>query len=62
LLARRLELRGKLSAADRLDRLARITPRTASRLDAAGEVATVPVDELVAGDHIRVLLGRDPAG
>ena len=32
LLARRWELRGKLSAADRLERLARITPRTASRL------------------------------
>ncbi|MEN8206909.1 MAG: heavy metal translocating P-type ATPase [Pseudomonadota bacterium] len=57
LLARRLELRGKLSAADRLDRLARITPRTASRLEAAGEIMTVPVDELAAGDLIRVLPG-----
>ncbi|MEN8108353.1 MAG: heavy metal translocating P-type ATPase [Pseudomonadota bacterium] len=58
LLARRLELRGKLSAADRLDRLARITPRTASRLDAAGAVAAVPVDELAAGDHLRLLPGE----
>ena len=58
LLARRLELRGKLSAADRLDRLARVTPRTASRLDAAGELTTVPVDELAAGDRIRVLPGE----
>jgi Cu2+-exporting ATPase len=58
LLARRWELRGKLSAADRLDRLARITPRTASRLDAAGEVTAVPVDELAVGDLIRLLPGE----
>jgi len=58
LLARRRELRGKLSAANRLDRLARITPRTASRLDAAAEVATVPVDELAVGDLIRLLPGE----
>jgi len=57
LLARRWELRGKLSAADRLERLARITPRTASRLDAAGEVVTVPVHELAAGELIRLLPG-----
>jgi Cu2+-exporting ATPase len=58
LLARRWELRGKLSAADRLDRLARITPRTASRLDAAGEVTAVPVDELAVGDLVRLLPGE----
>ena len=58
LLARRLELRGKLSAADRLDRLARITPRTASRLDTAGAVTDVAVDELAAGDRIRLLPGE----
>ena len=58
LLARRRELRGKLSAANRLDRLARITPHTASRLDADGEVMTVPVDELAVGDLIRVLPGE----
>jgi Cu2+-exporting ATPase len=57
LLARRWELRGKLSAANRLDRLARITPRTATRLDADAEVTTVPVDELVVGDLIRLLPG-----
>lgn len=57
LLARRWELRGKLSAADRLERLARVTPRTASRLNSAGAVAEVPVDELVAGDSIRLLPG-----
>jgi len=57
LLARRWELRGKLSAADRLERLARITPRTASRLDEDGEVTAVVVDELAVGDHIRLLPG-----
>jgi len=58
LLARRWELRGKLSAADRLERLARITPGTASRLDAAGEVTAVAVAELAAGDLIRLLPGE----
>jgi Cu2+-exporting ATPase len=58
LLARRWELRGKLSAANRLDRLSRITPRTASRLDAGGEVTTVAVDELAVDDLIRVLPGE----
>jgi Cu2+-exporting ATPase len=58
LLARRWELRGKLSAADRLERLARITPRTACRLDAAGEATAVPLDELAAGDLIRLLPGE----
>ncbi|NNJ94374.1 MAG: heavy metal translocating P-type ATPase [Halobacteria archaeon] len=57
LLARRYELRGKLSAADRLDRLARVTPGTASRLDDDGIAHEVPVDELAAGDHIRLLPG-----
>ena len=57
LLARRWELRGKLSAADRLERLARITPRTASRLAVEGTVTEVPVDELAAGDTIRLLPG-----
>ncbi|MEN8801047.1 MAG: heavy metal translocating P-type ATPase [Thiogranum sp.] len=58
LLARRWELRGKLSAADRLDRLARITPATASRLDTAGEVTAVAVDELAVDDLIRLLPGE----
>jgi len=57
LLARRYELRGKLTAADRIDRLARVTPGTASRLGGDGNVDEVPVDELVAGDCIRLLPG-----
>jgi Cu2+-exporting ATPase len=58
LLARRWELRGKLSAANRLDRLARVTPRTATRLDTASDTATVAVEDLAAGDLIRVLPGE----
>ncbi|HYQ72279.1 MAG TPA: heavy metal translocating P-type ATPase metal-binding domain-containing protein, partial [Gammaproteobacteria bacterium] len=58
LLARRWELHGKLSAADRLERLARITPRSASRLDAAGAAVDIPVDELAVGDLIRLLPGE----
>jgi len=58
LLARRWELRGKLSAADRLERLARITPRTAARLDTAGVARDTPVDELAVGDLIRLLPGQ----
>jgi len=58
LLARRWELRGKLSAADRLDRLSRVTPRTASRLGAGGETVDIAVDELAVGDLIRLLPGE----
>jgi len=58
LLARRLELRGKLSASDRLERLARITPRMASRLDESGELAAVSVNELAVGDLIQLLPGE----
>jgi Cu2+-exporting ATPase len=58
LLARRWELRGKLSAASRLERLARVTPRTATRLNADDTAVDVAVEELAAGDTIRVLPGE----
>ena len=58
LLARRYELRGKLRAAHRLERLARISPRTAHRLDAAEQGTDVPVGELVPGDRIRLVPGE----
>ena len=58
LLARRQELRGKLRAADRLERLARVIPRTACRLDEAGQWNEVSIDELDAGDRIRLLPGE----
>ena len=58
LLARRYELRGKLRASDRLERLARLTPRTARRLDATDRTVEVSVGELVPGDSIRLLPGE----
>jgi Cu2+-exporting ATPase len=58
LMARRLELRGKLRAAGRLEELARVTPRTALRIDAQGERHKVTVDELTPGDVIRLKPGE----
>jgi Cu2+-exporting ATPase len=58
LLARRLELRGKLAAARRLDRLAGVRPRTARRVDTDGRCTEVLVDELAPGDRMRLLPGE----
>lgn len=58
LMARRLELRGKLRAAGRLEELARVTPRTAVRIDAQGERHKVTVDELAPQDVIRLMPGE----
>ncbi len=58
LLARRYELGGKLMAADRLDRLARVIPGTAQRLDENGKRHDVAVEDLVAGDRMRLLPGE----
>lgn len=56
LLARRIELRGRLRAANALDRVGRIVPRLAWRLDRDGE-REVLVTELVPGDRVRVRPG-----
>jgi Cu2+-exporting ATPase len=58
LLARRLELRGKLAATRRLDRLAGVRPQTAMRVEADGSCRDVWVDDLVPGDRIRLLPGQ----
>jgi len=58
LLARRYELGGKLRAADHLDRLARITPKTALRIDEDGSRQSTAVEELLPGDLIRLLPGE----
>lgn len=58
LLARRYELAGKLRAANHLDRLARITPRTAQRIDDDGARHETAVEELLPGDLIRLLPGE----
>ena len=58
LLARRYELGGKLRAADHLDRLARVTPGTAQRIDEDGSRHNTAVEALVPGDLIRLLPGE----
>ncbi len=58
LLARRYELGGKLRAADHLDRLARITPKTALRIDDDGSRQVTAVEELLPGDLIRLVPGE----
>jgi len=57
LLARRIELRGRLRAADAIDRVGRIQPRTARRLDPDGE-REVLVTELAPGNQVRVRPGE----
>jgi len=57
LLARRIELRGRVRAADALDRVGRILPRVALRLDATGE-REVLVTELAPGNRVRVRPGE----
>ena len=58
LLARRYELGGKLRAANHLDRLARITPKTAQRIDDDGTRHDTAVEELLPGDLIRLVPGE----
>ena len=57
LLARRIELRGRVRAADALDRVGKILPRLATRLDADGE-QEVLVTDLAPGDRVRVHPGE----
>ena len=57
LLARHVELRGRLAAVRALDRLGSVLPRTARRLESSGE-REVAVSELAPGDRIRVLPGE----
>ena len=58
LLARRYELGGKLKAANHLDRLTRITPKTAQRIDDDGMRHDTAVEELLPGDLIRLVPGE----
>ncbi|MGB0722092.1 MAG: heavy metal translocating P-type ATPase [Gammaproteobacteria bacterium] len=57
LLARRIELKGRIQATDALDRVARITPRTARKLEGA-DTCDVLVTELLPGDRVRILPGE----
>ena len=58
LLARRFELGGKLIAADHLERLARVIPGTAQRVDEEGVRQSVAVEELVPGNLLRLVPGE----
>ena len=58
LLARRYELGGKLKAANHLDRLSRIIPKTAQRIDNDGARYDTAVEELLPGDLIRLMPGE----
>lgn len=58
LLARRLELNGRLLGAGALDRLNRVVPRTAERVDARGATQTVAIVDLARGDRIRLRPGE----
>lgn len=59
LIARYVEMRGRVSAADALDRLARVVPDTARRVGNNGEVETVPIFELQPGDRVQVQAGEN---
>ena len=58
LLARRWELKGKVRAANRLERLSHSSPTTATRLDADGSAETIPAIDLQIDDRIRLLPGE----
>jgi len=58
LLARRYELGGKLKAADHLDRLSRITPKSALRINEHGSRENIAVEELLPGDLIQLVPGE----
>jgi Cu2+-exporting ATPase len=58
LLARALELRGRLAAAASLDLVAQILPATARRLRPDGSEQSVACADLTPGDRVRVLPGE----
>ncbi len=57
LLARRVELRGRIQAANALDRVGRILPRVALKIERAGE-REVLITELAPGDRVRIRPGE----
>lgn len=58
LLARRQELKGKIQAANQLERISHSTPTTATRIQADNGSETVPAIDLRPGDHIRLRPGE----
>jgi Cu2+-exporting ATPase len=61
LLARRYEMRGRVAAANAMDRLARVVPQTARRLRPDGDEEEVAAVDLAPGDRLRVLPGESLA-
>jgi len=58
LAARVLEMRGRVHAADAMDRLARVVPQSARRIGPSGAETEIPAAELNPGDLIRVRPGE----
>ena len=58
LVARAVEFRGRLKAADLIDRLNRIIPRTATRVAGSGIEEQVAVADLKPGDRLRIRPGE----
>jgi len=58
LLARRWELKGKIQAANQLERISHSSPTTATRLDADGKHEQVAAIDLQIGDRIQLLPGE----
>jgi len=58
LLARMFEIRGRVTAANAMDRLARVIPQTTRRLSPGGGEEEVPVIELRPGDRLHILPGE----
>lgn len=58
LLARVFEMRGRVSAADAMDRLARVVPQTVHRLRPDGDEEEVPAVEVKPGERLRVRPGE----
>ncbi|MCP5141709.1 MAG: heavy metal translocating P-type ATPase [Gammaproteobacteria bacterium] len=59
LIARYVEMRGRISAADALDRLARVVPDTARKLAADGSETEVTLFEIQPGDRVAVHAGEN---
>ncbi|MCB1738515.1 MAG: cation-translocating P-type ATPase, partial [Gammaproteobacteria bacterium] len=59
LIARYVEMRGRISAADALDRLARVVPETARRIDDQGVENEVTLFEIQPGDRVAIHAGEN---
>jgi Cu2+-exporting ATPase len=56
------EMRSVMGASRALEKLVRLLPDTAAKLDQAGKVTEVPIAELVAGDRVLIRPGASAIG